>query len=57
MAFSGRDWRIWGQAGPEFFQRFSGALSEDGRRIDARWERSRDGETWQLDFELTYTRR
>jgi hypothetical protein len=57
MSFDGRDWRIWGQAGPEFFQRFHGAFTDDGSGIDARWEKSRDGEDWQLDFELSYTRR
>jgi hypothetical protein len=57
MSFDGTDWRIWGQAGPEFFQRFFGTVSDDGNRIDARWEISPDGESWELDFELTYTRR
>jgi hypothetical protein len=41
---------------PGFKQRFTGELSGDGSRIDARWERSEDGEDWFLDFELTYTR-
>lgn len=41
---------------PGFHQRFVGELSADGSRIDARWERSEDGEDWFLDFELTYTR-
>jgi hypothetical protein len=56
MSLDDREWRIWGQAGPEFFQRFSGTLADDGSRIDARWERSTDGEDWQLDFELRYSR-
>jgi hypothetical protein len=41
---------------PGFHQRFTGELSADGSRIDARWERSEDGEDWFVDFELTYTR-
>ena len=41
---------------PGFNQRFFGALSEDGDRIDARWEMSEGGEHWHTDFELTYTR-
>jgi hypothetical protein len=57
MTLDERDWRMSGQAGPEFFQRFIGAFSDDGSRIDGRWERSVDGETWELDFEGTYTRR
>lgn len=41
---------------PEFGQRFTGTVSADGDTIDARWEMSRDGETWSTDFELTFTR-
>lgn len=41
----------------DFAQRFEGRFSPDGDRIDARWETSPDGgQTWRLDFELTYTR-
>jgi hypothetical protein len=25
-------------------------------RLDGRWEMSKDGETWNLDFELSYVR-
>jgi hypothetical protein len=39
-----------------FSQRFVGAFSADGRTIDGRWELSRDGGPWELDFHLTYTR-
>jgi hypothetical protein len=56
MSLEGREWRVWGRAGPEFFQRFLGVLSEDGGRIDTRWERSTDAEAWELDFEGSYTR-
>jgi hypothetical protein len=55
MTLEDGEWRIWGQPGPEFHQRFIGVVSGD--RIDGRWERSTDGETWELDFELTYTRK
>jgi hypothetical protein len=41
----------------EFAQRFIGTFSVDGRRIDGRWEQSRDGSDWALDFHLSYTRR
>jgi hypothetical protein len=41
----------------EFAQRFEGRFSPDGDRIDGRWETSPDGgQTWRLDFELTYDR-
>ena len=48
-------WRAWRHA-PGFNQRFEGIFSPDGDTIDARWEMSKDGETWSVDFELTYTR-
>ncbi|WP_371781567.1 hypothetical protein [Streptosporangium subroseum] len=48
-------WTMWREA-PGFNQRFTGTLSADGRIVDARWEMSADGVTWNLDFELTYTR-
>jgi hypothetical protein len=37
-------------------QRFTGTLSADGDTVDGRWEMSKDGVTWNLDFELTYVR-
>jgi hypothetical protein len=57
MTLEGREWRTHGVAGPEFHQRSIGVFSEDGDRIDVRYERSADGETWELDFESTYERR
>jgi hypothetical protein len=57
MSFEDRVWRVWGRAGEEFFQRFVGRVSDDGREIESRWERSTDGEAWELDFEGTYRRR
>lgn len=41
----------------DFCQRFAGHFSEDGNRIDARWEQSHDGgATWELDFTVAFTR-
>jgi hypothetical protein len=40
----------------DFAQRYSGRLSADGARIDGVWEACRDGETWEHDFALIYTR-
>ena len=57
MSLDDREWLVWGRAGEEFFQRFRGVVSEDGARIEARWERSADAEAWELDFEGNYTRR
>jgi hypothetical protein len=41
---------------PDFSQRFVGTLSANGSVIVGRWERSDNGSTWALDFELTYRR-
>jgi hypothetical protein len=57
MSFDGREWQNCGQPSADWYQRFRGTVSDDGNRIDGRWENSRDGESWELDFELTYTRR
>jgi hypothetical protein len=39
-----------------FFQRYTGAFSDDGNRIEGRWEKSDDGQRWETDFELLYER-
>ena len=39
-----------------FSQRFTARFSDDGDTIAGRWEMSHDGSSWELDFELTYTR-
>jgi hypothetical protein len=38
----------------DFWQRFTGEFSADGRTISGRWETSQDGSTWEHDFDLTY---
>jgi hypothetical protein len=55
MTFVDNVWTVWRDA-PGFNQRFTGTLSADGNRIDGRWEMSKDSETWNLDFELSYVR-
>src|SRR2546423_12033504 len=42
------DWTIWRYA-PGFDQRFTGTFSADGDTIEAHWETSLDGVTWNLD--------
>lgn len=49
-------WSIWGQAGPEFHQRFAGSFSADGETISGAWDFSPDGFNWRRDFEVTYTK-
>jgi hypothetical protein len=39
-----------------FSQRYFGQFSDDGKRIDGRWESSTDRSNWELDFQLNYVR-
>lgn len=55
MSFSNNIWKLWRDA-PEFSQRFEAHLSRDGNQILAKWEKSTDGQTWEHDFDITYTR-
>jgi hypothetical protein len=48
-------WRLWRDA-PGFWQRFTGRIAGDGRTIGGAWESSRDGVSWEHDFDLAYTR-
>jgi hypothetical protein len=41
---------------PGFFQRFTGTFSTDRRTITGGWEGSRDGSSWEPDFDVTYTK-
>ncbi len=45
-------WQQW-RDDPTFRQRFSATFSADGRTIRGQWEKSVDGEHWELDFNLT----
>jgi hypothetical protein len=55
MSLNGGAWRLWRES-PGFWQRFLGTLSPDGQVITGAWEKSRDGTSWQHDFELIYTK-
>jgi hypothetical protein len=55
MGFNAPEWTMWREA-PGFHQRFFGTLAEDGQSINARWEKSDDGTTWEHDFDMIYTR-
>jgi hypothetical protein len=49
-------WKIGGQSGPQFFQRFTATFSDDGNIVAGRWEGSSDGSSWEPDFDVTYTK-
>ena len=48
-------WKIWRNA-PGFNQRFTGTLIDGGNTVAGQCELSRDGSTWETDFDLTYRR-
>jgi hypothetical protein len=60
MSFDGAVWTLFRNSADfsplPFWQRFTGTFSEDGGRIDGRWETSSDGSSWELDFDLIYTK-
>lgn len=53
MSFKDHEWKQWRES-PDFWQRFTGTLSDDGNTISAEWENSKDGVSWKHDFYLTY---
>jgi hypothetical protein len=55
MSFTDNIWKLWREA-PNFSQRFEGTISNDGNKLLAKWEKSTDGQTWEHDFDVTYTR-
>ena len=55
MSFSENVWKMWRES-PDFWQRYEGTLSNDGKTITAHWQKSSDGTTWEHDFDLTYTK-
>jgi hypothetical protein len=60
MSFGAGEWKLWRTAADlsplDFWQRFIGRFSDDGARIEGRWETGGEGEDWREDFKLIYTR-
>ncbi len=55
MSFSESVWKMWRNA-EGFCQRYEGTVSNNGKTITARWEKSSDGAIWEHDFNVTYTK-
>jgi len=55
MSFADQGWKVWRKS-PGFSQRFEGKISAGGNKILAKWEKSSDGQTWEHDFDVLYTR-
>ena len=53
MSIGNGEWKLWREGEP-FNQRFTAKISEDGNRIEGRWEADEGG--WKTDFDLVYTR-
>src|SRR5512138_3228952 len=51
----GNIWKWWRNT-PDFSQRFTGTIVDDGATIIGKGELSRDGTTWEGDLSLTYKR-
>ena len=55
MSIGDGEWKLWREGEP-FAQRFNAKISDDGNRIEGRWEVAKDGSNWETDFDLVYTR-
>lgn len=53
MTIDAHEWTLEREGDP-FPQRFVGTISDDGHTISGRWEKAEDGETFTVDFYLTY---
>ncbi len=60
MTLADNVWRLWRDEEDfsplDFRQRYTGAVSDDGRTITGAWEICHDGETWEHDFDLSYSK-
>jgi len=56
MSFKSGEWRLWGQAGPGFYQRMTNTFTKDKNTMTSLIEQSKDSKTWETDFTQTYTR-
>lgn len=48
-------WKWWRNA-PDFSQRFTVTISEDGQKMTSKGEMSKDGGAWEGDLDLVYER-
>jgi hypothetical protein len=56
MSLKDRVWKLW-RTTPESSQRFEAGISDDGQTITGAWQKSLDGDVWEHDFNLKYTKR
>jgi hypothetical protein len=53
MSLDDGEWKLW-RGGPPFAQRFAAKFEDNGNTMVSRWEKSDDGSSWEVDFDLTY---
>jgi hypothetical protein len=53
MSLEGEVWKIW-RSSPGFSQRFKGTVRDNV--MTGFWEKSSDGTSWELDFEMVFTK-
>jgi hypothetical protein len=60
MSFADGVWKLSRTAADfsplAFSQRYTGIFGDDGKTIRGSWEASRDGTSWEHDFELVYSK-
>ena len=54
MSIGGGEWKIWREGEP-FDQRLNATIADDGKTINARWEK-KPGDDWETDFDLVFHR-
>ena len=55
VSFEGNEWKWW-RNNPNFSQRFTVTIAEDGKTMTSIGEMKRNDEEWQGDLNLTYAR-
>ena len=54
-SIEGNTWKWWRDS-PDFSQRFTCTITDDGRTMIGEGEMSRNGAPWEKDLALTYTK-
>ena len=55
MSIGDGEWKLWREGEP-FAQRFTGTFEDGGDKIVGRWELAKDGDDFETDFDLIFTR-
>jgi hypothetical protein len=54
-------WKLWRDEPDfsplDFSQRYTGTFTDDGKTVTGAWEICHDGQSWEHDFDLTFTKK